>query len=304
MRDGLGDGGPEPGGGAVPPWPPSPGEPRAAARGATPNPSPGTGHRARAAPGHRAGRPRGGRLLRLALVAGLLAAAAGLAVSVFGVVVQVMPRSFTAAQREKLVTWEMGKRWRSWPAGEIFPQTIRYSLSGRAFGGGPSLPLTAHLVGIAPQAGCRTATQRATAGVLLQHGCQMVLRATYVDTTQTFAVTVGVVVLPGISAARTAVTALGGPGDPRSGVRPVPFRRTPTARFGDRSQKLSWDHAAGPYLVLASVGYADGRPWLARDHDTYIKDELLGLASGAGQRVASALGAVPPAPHCPGNPAC
>jgi hypothetical protein len=107
-----------------------------------------------------------------------------------------------------------------------------------------------------------------------------------------------------VSAARDAATALGGPGDPRSGIRPVPFRRTATARFGDRSPKLSWDRVAGPYLVLASVGYADGRPWLARDHDTYTRDELLGLASGAGQRVAAALGAPPPAPHCPGNPAC
>ena len=243
--------------------------------------------------------------MRLALVAGFLAGAAGLTVSVLGVVVQVLPRNFTPAQREKLTTWEVGKRWRSWPAGQIFPQTIKYSLSGRAFGGGSSLPLTAQLVGIAPQtAPCKTAVQKPAAGVLAKNGCLAVLRATYEDTTQTLAVTIGVAVLPGMSAAQKSAAALGRPGDPRSGIRAVSFRRTTTARFGDRSQKLTWDHVAGPYLVLAAVGYADGRPWLTRSGDTYTQAELLGLASGAGQRVAEALGAMPPPPHCPGNPAC
>jgi hypothetical protein len=242
--------------------------------------------------------------MRLAVLAGLLAGAAGLAVSVLGVVIQIMPRSFTPAQREKLVTWEVGKRWRSWQAGQIFPQAVKYSLSGRAFGGGPSLPLTAQLVGIAPQATCRAATQNTAARVLAQNGCKAVLRATYEDTTQTLAVTIGVAVLPGMPAAQKSAVALGKPGDPRSGVRAVPFRRTATARFGDRSQKLSWDSVAGSYLVLATVGYADGRPWLTRGGDTYTQAELLGLASGAGQRVAAAIGAMPPPPHCPGNPAC
>jgi hypothetical protein len=242
--------------------------------------------------------------VRLALLAGLLAGAVGLAVSVLGAVVQVMPRNFTAAQREKIVTWEVGKRWRSWPAGQIFPHAIKYSLSGRAFGGGPALPLTAQLVGIAPQASCRDGVEKPAAGVLAQNGCQAVLRATYEDTTQTLAVTIGVAVLPAMSAARKSATALGSAGDPRSGIRAVSFRRTATARFGDRSQKLSWDRVAGPYLVLATVGYADGRPWLSRGDDTYTQAELLGLASGAGQRVAAALGALPPPPHCPGNLAC
>jgi hypothetical protein len=242
--------------------------------------------------------------VRLALLAGLLAGAAGLAASVLGVVVQVMPRSFTAVQREKIVAWETGKRWRTWPAGQIFPHAIRYSLSGRAFGGGRSLPLTARLVGIAPQATCRAATQRAAAGVLAQHGCQAVLRATYEDSTQTLAVTVGVAVLPGMPAAQSSASALRGRDGPRSGIRAVSFRRTATARFGGRSRKLSWDRVVGPYLVLATVGYADGRPWLARGGDTYTQAELLSLAAGTGQRVADALGAAPPPPRCPGNPAC
>jgi hypothetical protein len=243
-------------------------------------------------------------LLRLILLAGLLLGVAGLAAAVSGVVVQVMPRTFSASQRQQIVTWEVGKRWRSWPAGQIFPHAISYSLPGRTFDGARPLPLTAQLVGIAPQATCRAAAQQAAAGVLSQHGCHVLLRATYEDTTQTLAVTVGVAVLPALPAAQKSATALGGPGDPGSGIRAVSFRRTATARFGDRSQKLTWDRVAGPYLVLATAGYADGRPWIAHVHDTYTRAELLGLASGVGRWVAATLGATPAPPHCPGNPAC
>ena len=235
---------------------------------------------------------------------GLVVGALGLAVSLTGAVIQLMPRTFSAAQRAQFAAWEVGKRWRTWPAGRIFPQTISYALPGRAFGGGPSLPLTAQRVGIAEQASCTAAAQRTAGAVLARHGCLAVLRATYEDPTQTLAVTVGVAVLPGTSAAQDSASDLGGQGDPRWGIRAVSFLRTATARFGDQSQKLVWDHVAGPYLVLATVGYADGRPWIARGDDTYTEDELLGLAYGAGQRIASALGAAPPTPSCPGNPAC
>lgn len=303
MREGRGDGGLGPGGGgAVPPWPvPGSGEPGPARPAAAYRPGLAAGHRAYAGRGHS---PRGGRLLRALLLLGVIAGAAGLIFSAVSIVVQIMPRTFTAAQREQIVAWEIGKRWRSWQAGQIFPQTIAYSLSGRAFGGGQSLSLTAQRVGIAPQASCRDAVERAAAGVLDQHGCAAVLRATYEDTTQTLAVTVGVAVLPAGAAARKTAAALGTAGSASSGIKAVSFRRTATSRFGDRSQKLWWDRVAGPYLVLAAVGYADGRPWLARGNDTYTQAELLGLASGTGQRVAAALGAQPAAPRCPGNPAC
>jgi hypothetical protein len=237
-------------------------------------------------------------------VAGLFAGILGLAISVVGVVVQLMPRQFSATQRQQIEAWQVGNRWRSWAAGQIFPREISYTLPGTMFNGGSSLPLTADRVGIAKQAKCRAAAPPAAAGVLAQHGCLAVLRATYEDTTQTLAVTIGVAVLPAASAARQTAKALGGSGDPRSGVRTVAFRRTATARFGDRSQKLSWDGTAGPYLVLATAGYADGRPWITRGDDTYTQAELLGLASGTGRRVAAALSAPPPAPHCPGSPGC
>lgn len=266
--------------------------------------SPGAGGDARA------GRPRrdNRRGVRLLLAAGLLAALAGLVVSVGAAATQLLPRHFSAAQRNQIMTWEVGKRWRSWPAGRIFPAAIDYELPASAFGGGKSLALRAQRVGIARQASCRKATARPVGRMLAKRGCLAVLRATYQDTTQTFAVTVGVAVLPATSAVGTpaggAASVLRKSRDPQPWLRAVSFRHTATAHFAGPGHKVAWTAAAGPYLVLATVGYADGRPWLSHGDDTYTKAELNSLAAGVGHSVAGRLGATPPVPHCPGSPGC
>jgi hypothetical protein len=235
-------------------------------------------------------------------VVGLLAGLAGLVLSAEAAAVQFLPRSFSQAQRQQIMSWEVAKRWRSWPAGRIFPSAIGYQLPASAFGGGSPLALRAERVGIAHQASCRHATARPASRVLALRGCVAVLRATYQDSTQTLAVTVGVAVLPS-SAARAAAT-LRRDGASQAWLRAVSFRRTATAHFAGPGHKVGWARAAGPYLVLATVGYADGRPWLSQGHDTYTEAELNSLAAGVGQSVASRLGAPPPVPHCPGSPGC
>jgi hypothetical protein len=198
------------------------------------------------------------------------------------------------------MAWEIGKRWRDWPAGRIFPSAIGYELQGSAFGGGPSLALRAERVGIADQTSCRDATGPAAGPLLAKQGCLAVLRATYQDATQTFAVTVGVAVMPDSSAAK----ALRHGGGLRPWLRAVSFRRTTTAHFAGPGQKVGSSAAAGPYLMLATVGYADGRPWLRQGHDNYTRAEMDSLAHGVLSWVASRLGASPPVPHCPGSPGC
>jgi hypothetical protein len=246
--------------------------------------------------------------VRLLLWAGLLVALAGLVVAAGAAAIQFLPRHFSAAQRDQIMAWEVGKRWRSWPAGRIFPAAIGYELPGSAFGGGRSLALRAQRVGIARQASCRDATARTAGRLLVQRGCVAVLRATYQDTTQTFAVTVGVAVLPATPAAGTpaaeAAAALRQSGGRPPWLRAVSFRHTVTAHFAGPGHKVAWSHAAGPYLVLATVGYADGRPWLSQGHDNYTRAELTSLAAGVGRSVAGRLGAPPPVPHCPGSPGC
>jgi hypothetical protein len=236
-------------------------------------------------------------------VTGLLAALAGLVLSAGAAAIQFMPRNFSQAQRQQIMSWEVAKRWRSWPAGRIFPPAIRYELPGAAFGGGPSLSLRAQRVGIATQASCRDGAARPAGRALAHRGCEAILRATYQDTTQTLAVTVGVAVLPSSSAAQAA-SALQHGGVPQPWLRAVSFRHTTTAHFAGPGRKVGWSSAAGPYLVLATVGYADGRPWLSQGHDTYTAAEMDNLASGVVNSVASRLGAAPPEPHCPGSPGC
>ena len=239
-------------------------------------------------------------------LAALALALAGLVASAAGLVVQLLPRTFTAAQKQQIIAWEMGKRWRTWPAGEIFPSTVPYQVPSVALGGTGSLALAAQRVGIVRQATCRAATDAAVARVLDQHGCLAVLRATYDDATQSLAVTVGVAVLPGPAAAQASQRALPGPsGDaPRPGVRAVSFRRSLVARFGNRQRQLSWERATGPYLVFATVGYADGRRRVHEAANMYATAEMLGLEGGIGDWVTTHLGAVPLPPACPGGPAC
>ena len=314
MRDELENG--RPGSGrppAVPPWaPPGPRVPEGtlpdrafAGQAAGPDygggpPPPRTPYLPQAT-----GRPRG-RARRVLLMIGLVVGLGGLVLSAGAAAIQFLPRHFSQAQRQQIMAWEIGSRWRSWPAGRIFPSSIGYNLPSFAFGGGRSLALSAERVGIAKQTSCRDATGPAAGALLTKRGCLAVLRATYQDTTQTFAVTVGVAVMPVSSAtsAAKASTALHHGGGTQPWLRAVSFRRTTTAHFAGPGNKVGLSSAKGPYLVLATVGYADGRPWLQQGHDTYTKAELRSLATGVLDSVASRLGASPPIPHCPGSPGC
>jgi len=236
-------------------------------------------------------------VLSLSLV-GLLAASAGL-------VVQLLPRTFNTAQKQQIISWEMGKRWRTWPAAQIFPDSLQYPVPGSALGGA-DLPLAAHRIGIARQASCHAATDPAVARVLARYGCLAALRATYDDATHSLAVTVGVVVLPSPATASAAQHALPGQhgNGSRPGVRAVSFHRTPVARFGNRQRQLSSVRRAGPYLVFTTAGYADGRRRVHEAANLYAMAEMLGLEGGVGGGVARHLGAAPPPPACPGGPAC
>jgi len=239
------------------------------------------------------------------MLAVLSLALAGLVAAAAGVVVQILPRTFNTTQKQQLIAWELGKRWRTWSAAEIFPGSIRYVVPGTALGGA-DLPLAAHRIGIARQASCHAATDPAVARVLARYGCLAVLRSTYDDATQSLAVTVGVAVLPSPAAALATRGTLPGQhrNGPSPGVRAVSFPRTPAARFGNRQRQLTSVYRVGPYLVFTTVGYADGRRRVHESANLYATAEMLGLEGGVGGWVARHLGAAPPPPACPGGPAC
>ncbi len=261
-------------------------------------------------------RPRRGvRGRRAAALIVLVLGLAGLAISMTAVAIQLLPRHFTAAQQRQIESWEISSRWRTMPAGQIFPASVGYQLSAQVLQDSSPLNLDALRVGIAPQSSCTTGAITAAAAVVLRRdGCEAVLRATYVDATRSYVATVGVAVLPTDAAAAAADAGLvpprpaaayhaNGASQLEAGVQVVRFGGT-AAELYDYSRQLSASFADGPYLVMYTVGYADSRPRVPVSRDPYSDTEMTDLAQSVAQSVASKLAAPPAPPHCPGAPGC
>src|SRR5260370_27582707 len=97
-------------------------------------------------------------------------------------------------------------------SGQILPASVSCQLSAKALEDLAPLDLHALRVAIAPQSPCaKGVTDAAAAAVLRRSGCEAVLRATYVDDTRSYVMTVGVAVLPTAAAAASADTGLSQP---------------------------------------------------------------------------------------------
>jgi hypothetical protein len=238
----------------------------------------------------------------------------GLAYAGIGVAGQLRPRVFTPAQRQQIQAWEVAKRWRTTLKTQIFPSVIRYQLSGEPLSSPGSLGLTARRLEIARQATCASvAGAKSVLPLLTQGHCQALLRATYADESSSLVLTVGVAVLHDQASAVTVTRYLtrqpnGGRGAIARTVllRPLAVPGTPAAGFGIRQRQFSWVVDAGSYVVVATVGFADGRPHVPVGTDSYMYLEMTSLARGVADVVAAPLGAPPPVPRCPavGTPPC
>jgi hypothetical protein len=256
-------------------------------------------------PGSRPRRRRPGTtaIASIALVLGLI----GLAVSLFGVITQILPRQFTAGQQREIVNWEFGRNWRTLRAGAIFPASVSYTPPAVLDNNGSAPPLSARRVGVARQASCRAATDAAAATVLVRNGCSAVLRATYTDGTSSYVVTVGVAVLPSTAQADRAVRELGGVHDAGGivpGVHAVPFKNTPSAWFTDARRQLSGSIWAGTYVALYTVGYADSRPREPVSADHYAEGAMTSVGRAVARAALAGVAPAVPTPHCPGTPGC
>jgi len=250
--------------------------------------------------------PRPARRRGPAAVAVLVVGVIGLLAALAGVADQALPRRFSAAQRTRITDWEYGQRWRTLPAGTIFPASVSYGPPS-VLGDDPSLMLSARRVGVARPASCTAAADPTAARMLDRDGCAAMLRATYVDGTGSYVVTVGAAVLPGsarAAAAAQAVTGAASSSGLGSTVRTVPFRNTPAAAFTDKRRQLSGAIAIGSYVVLYAVGYADDRPAEPVARDSYTDSEMTSAGTGVARAVLAELAAPVPPPHCPGTPGC
>ena len=280
-----------------PPWrdaePRYPGQPAHGGGPARYQPSPGRRHRRRP--------PAGTAIAVAALVIGLV----GLVISLIGVATELMPRDFSAGQQRQITDWEYGRSWRTLSASQIFPASVSYQAP--AVLDDSSLQLTARRIGIARQSACQSVTDPAAAQVLDGNGCLAILRATYVDGTNSYVVTVGVAVLPSTAQAEAANAELSS-GAQVDGIQPgvdaLAFARTPAASFVDQRRQLTGSLRAGTYVALYTVGYADTRAREPVAGDNYTDQEMTSVGTGVAQAVLARVGAPVRAPHCPGTPGC
>jgi hypothetical protein len=249
---------------------------------------------------------RGGRRGPRAVAFGLVLAVGlvGLGAAAVGIAHRLLPRHFTAAQQRQIMGWEMERRWRVLPAGKIFPEVVPYTVSAAALDAPASLTLQAQRLGISPQESCSAVVTAAAASVLEHGGCTAAFQATYVDSSGSMVATVVVAVLPAISAASSVAHALkavayGAPGPALT----FPVPGTPAAGFGEAQRQLSHVEAAGPYVILSTAGFTDGRTGLVSD-DGYVDAEMASLTEGLAGSAQRVLGKRPPSPVCPGAPGC
>ena len=260
-------------------------------------------------------RERAGRGRRVAAILALILGITGFAFSMIGVAIQLLPRQFTAGEQRQIEAWEVMRRWQTLPAGQIFPASVSYLLSATVLEDAAPLQLDALRVSIAPQeSDCAKAVTSVAGKVLRKNGCEAVLRATYIDATRSYVMTVGVAVLPDAAAAVSADSGLSRPrlaaahevsvaGRLQAGVLVVRFAGV-GARLYDYSRQISDSFTAGPYVVMYAAGYSDSRPRVPVSEDKYSDAEMTSMAQGVARSVADTLAASPVPPHCPGAPGC
>ncbi|MGN6677041.1 MAG: hypothetical protein ACTHKL_04585 [Streptosporangiaceae bacterium] len=246
----------------------------------------------------------------IALVVALIGLG-GLGVAALGIHGELKPRTFTPAQQKRIEAWEIAKRWRTTSKDHLFPASVQYKL-GKS-GSADALSLTAMRLGVAPQATCKIGggASRQFRSILGRDGCEALLRSTYTDSTSSLVVTAGIAVLTSPAGAINAAKFLTGGATAGQGglarqlvLRPFRVFGTPAANYSYPQRQMSWAVAAGPYLVMATVGYADGRPRVQVNGDSYAFQEMTSLARGITGRIAAPLAAAPPVPRCPGAPSC
>jgi hypothetical protein len=159
----------------------------------------------------------------------------------------------TRAELSAAAALAVAERWRSWPAGRIFPAELGYTTSLLTQG-------TARRIGIAPRTACPAGVDAVLRRLAARNGCRAVLRATYVDQLQGVVYTVGVLAFASGRGAGRFVRGLDADRSGVIGLSALAFPGTASAAFSDAARQASTAQRQGPYVVLTVSGYTDGRP--------------------------------------------
>lgn len=236
------------------------------------------------------------RGLFLALMGVLLAVAAtNVLLGGVGLLQETRSRPLTQAERAAYVKEDIASRWHTLPIASVFPEDIAYTALGKG-------QEYAHRVGVAPESRCRGGLDSPVAAALEGYGCRTLLRATYVDQSSSYAITIGIAVLRDEDAREAAAARL--PVDDRVGVRPVSFPHTATESFGAAQRQRTGWIGTGPYIVFASAGYTDGRTRDSVPPEEIVHSELWPTAQSIAGRIGRILGEPPDVPRCTQGNVC
>jgi hypothetical protein len=189
--------------------------------------------------------------MAIVTLAGLCCAA--VAVLAVRAAVAEQTRRPTAAERAAAAAAAVARRWRSWPAGHIFPATLSYTtklLNDE----------TAHRIGISPDDRCAAALDARLADRARRAGCQAGIRASYLDQLQGVVFTTGVLAFPTPGKAREFARGLPTGRRPAAALRALALPGTASALFTGASRQVATVRQGGPYVLLTVAGYTDGRP--------------------------------------------
>jgi hypothetical protein len=162
-------------------------------------------------------------------------------------------RKPTSAQRAAAAALAVAERWRTWPAGRVFPARLSYDtalLTTEA----------ATRVTIGSEDGCSAAVEAGVAALARRDQCQAALRATYLDQLQGVVYTVGVLAFPSARLAAAFWSGLRASAPSAMPLRALAEPGTASARFTNAARQASTARRGGPFVVLTVAGYADGEP--------------------------------------------
>jgi hypothetical protein len=162
-------------------------------------------------------------------------------------------RKPTSAQRSAAAAAAAAIRWRTWPAGRIFPAALSYSTSLLT-------TETASRIGISPGTRCTGAVDPSVARQAVRDQCAAGLRATYLDQLEGIVSTVGVLAFPDARLARAFLAALKPAAAGIFPLRALAVPGTASALFTTDARQAGTARQAGSFVVLTVSGYADGEP--------------------------------------------
>jgi hypothetical protein len=164
----------------------------------------------------------------------------------------------TAAELTAAAERGVAQRWEREPAAAVFPAVIGYTTDLQT-------KETATRLAIGTDHDCAAALDATLRQLAVKYDCAAGLRATYTDELRGSVYTVGVLAFPDASDAAAFYNKMPPDPYPATGLHALPVAGTAAALFSDKARQAATAQQAGPYVVLAVAGYADGRPAATAD---------------------------------------